>query len=47
MRAIDEGVQHSGDGALLAQSEERLRAVEVVVVEHQQRLRIHPARPAK
>ena len=43
VRAVQKGVEHGSNRALLAEGEWRLQPVEVVVVQHHQRLRIHPA----
>ena len=43
----DEGVERGGNGSLLAQVEQLLTLVEVVVVHHQQVQQVHPEEAAR
>lgn len=41
--AVHKSVEGCGDAPLLPQIERHLRLVEIIIVQHQQRLRVHPA----
>ena len=47
VRVEDQGVESSRDGAVLSQAEHILALVKVLVIQHQQSLRMHPARNRK
>ena len=46
VRVEHQGVQGCRDGAVLAQAEHVLALMEVLVIQHQKRLYMHPAQPS-